>query len=87
MGLDRRRKYAQRHAEQELTLLRQLLDEIVNAFDTGDLAQLGELLANVRGSRSSQSESRERSLPSDEQNRTDFEDIITVRGYIILVSF
>ncbi|OJJ52165.1 hypothetical protein ASPSYDRAFT_95860 [Aspergillus sydowii CBS 593.65] len=76
-GRDRRRKYAQRHAEQELILLRQLLDEIVDAFDAGDLAQLGKFLSDVRRSHSSQSESQERSLPSDEQIRTDVKDIIT----------
>ncbi|KAL4993581.1 fungal-specific transcription factor domain-containing protein [Aspergillus recurvatus] len=79
VGLDRRRKYAQRHAEQELTSLRQLLEKIVNAFDAGDLAQLGELLSNVRGSRSSQAESHERSLPSDGKIEIgkDFEDETT----------
>lgn len=68
-------------------MLRQLLDEIVDAFDAGDLAQLGKFLSDVRRNRSSQSESQERSLPSGEQIRTDVKDIITVRGSIILVPF
>lgn len=65
-GLDRRRKFAQRHAEQELSSLHQLLDDIVDAFDAGNIVQLGELLSSIR-TRSSQAESQEL-FPSDEQS-------------------
>ncbi|KAL4783689.1 hypothetical protein BJX76DRAFT_244793 [Aspergillus varians] len=53
-GLDRRRKYAQRHAEQEIISLHQLLDNLVDAFDAGNIPQLGKLLSCVREGRWSQ---------------------------------
>lgn len=59
--------------------MRRLIDEIVDAFDAGDLAQLGELLSKVRSSsRSSQAETQEHNLPSDEQIGTDFKDMVMV---------
>ncbi|BCS21482.1 Zn(II)2Cys6 transcription factor domain-containing protein [Aspergillus puulaauensis] len=81
-GLDRRRKFAQRHAEQELSSLHQLLDDIVDAFDAGNIVQLGELLSSVR-TRSRQAESQDLSFPSDEQSGqsatgADFKEVIEV---------
>lgn len=41
---DRRRKYAQRRAEKDLTTANQLLDGIIKAFNADDNAQLHRLL-------------------------------------------
>ncbi|CAP79352.1 Pc17g00650 [Penicillium rubens Wisconsin 54-1255] len=46
--LDRRRKYAQRLAEQKLNTAQQLLDKIIVAFDTGDSGQLRSLLSTAK---------------------------------------
>ncbi|KAJ5298981.1 FAD linked oxidase N-terminal [Penicillium atrosanguineum] len=47
-ALDRRRKYAQKRAEQHLDATQQLLDRIVEAFGEGDIAQLSWLLSTVK---------------------------------------
>ncbi|KAL4993573.1 hypothetical protein BDV10DRAFT_22635 [Aspergillus recurvatus] len=52
--LDRRRKYAQRLAEQKLNTAQQLLDKIIVAFDTGDSGQLRSLLSTAKELRSGQ---------------------------------
>jgi hypothetical protein len=48
--LDRRRKYAQRLAEQKLNTAQQLLDKIIVAFDKGDSEQLRSLISTARAS-------------------------------------
>lgn len=82
-GLDRRSKYAQRHAEQEVISLHQLLDNLVDAFDAGNIAQLGKLLSCVRESRWSQMGSQDRVYSNEEQSGqnetgTDFRKVIAV---------
>jgi predicted lipid-binding transport protein (Tim44 family) len=52
--LDRRRKYAQRLAEQKLNTAQQLLDKIIVAFDKGDSVQLRSLLSTAKELRSGQ---------------------------------
>ncbi|KAJ5635715.1 uncharacterized protein N7484_009028 [Penicillium longicatenatum] len=47
-ALDRRRKYAQKRAEQSLDAAQQLLKRIVDAFSEGDITQLTELLTTVK---------------------------------------
>ncbi|KAJ5982754.1 hypothetical protein N7451_012854 [Penicillium sp. IBT 35674x] len=47
-ALDRRRKYAQKRAEQNLDATQPLLDRIVEAFSEGDIAQLSWLLSIVK---------------------------------------
>ncbi|KAL2856512.1 fungal-specific transcription factor domain-containing protein [Aspergillus pseudoustus] len=51
MGLDRRRKYAQRRAELEVESLRQLLDVIIAVFDAGDMDQLKTLISSAKENR------------------------------------
>ncbi len=65
--------------------MHQLLDDIVDAFDADNIAQVGELLSPIRA-RSSQTESQERSRLSDEQSGksaqsaegTDFKEAVEV---------
>ncbi|KAJ6002960.1 hypothetical protein N7451_005507 [Penicillium sp. IBT 35674x] len=47
-ALDRRRKYAQKRAEQNLDATQQLLDRIVEAFSEGNITQLSWLLSIVK---------------------------------------
>ncbi|KAL4879248.1 hypothetical protein BJY04DRAFT_229179 [Aspergillus karnatakaensis] len=47
-ALDRRRKYAQKRAEQDLVTAQQLLEKLVEAFSAGDIAQIGQLLSTVK---------------------------------------
>ncbi|KAL4808586.1 fungal-specific transcription factor domain-containing protein [Aspergillus unguis] len=68
-ALDRRRKYAQRRAEQELVALHQLLDEILDAYEAGDMTRLGLLLSTRRGDRPKQVGIHERAL-SDERSKS-----------------
>ncbi|KAL4801633.1 hypothetical protein BDV18DRAFT_70508 [Aspergillus unguis] len=49
IGLDRRRKCAQKHAEQELKKAHSLLGNIINAFDAGDTTELTFLLSTAKG--------------------------------------
>jgi hypothetical protein len=46
--LDRRRKYAQRLAEQKLNTTQQLLDKIIVAFDIDDSGQLHSLISTAK---------------------------------------
>lgn len=48
--------------------MHQLLYDIVDAFDAGNVVQLGQLLSSIR-TRSRQAESQELSFPGDEQSR------------------
>ena len=48
--------------------MHQLLYDIVDAFDGGNVVQLGQLLSSIR-TRSRQAESQELGFPGDEQNR------------------
>ncbi|KAL3462209.1 fungal-specific transcription factor domain-containing protein [Aspergillus heterothallicus] len=50
-GLDRRRKYAQRRAEEELEVAHRLLDLIIEVFEAGDLAQLRTLISSTKKNR------------------------------------
>ncbi|KAL4993194.1 fungal-specific transcription factor domain-containing protein [Aspergillus recurvatus] len=68
MALDRRRKFAQRRAEQELVSLRQLIDSLVEAFDKNDLARIGELLSTVREQRYDQGGGQQRLVSSVEES-------------------
>ncbi|KAL5334164.1 hypothetical protein BJX70DRAFT_378997 [Aspergillus crustosus] len=47
-ALDRRRKYAQKRAEQDLDTAQQLLKRIVEAYSQGDVTQLTWLLSTVK---------------------------------------
>ncbi|KAL3480573.1 fungal-specific transcription factor domain-containing protein [Aspergillus californicus] len=67
-GLDRRRRYAQRQAEEQLSSVQQQLDEIVDTFNTGDAAQLGELIDRVGRRPLTQNESPERTFLSEEHS-------------------
>ncbi|RDW64372.1 Zn(II)2Cys6 transcription factor [Aspergillus mulundensis] len=51
-GLDRRRKYAQRRAEQELDTVQKLVDEIIESFDGRNFEQLGRILERAKEQRS-----------------------------------
>lgn len=48
VGRDRRKKCAQRRAEQELQTVQQMLDNIIEAFNAGDKTQLDCLLFAAR---------------------------------------
>ncbi|KAL4931654.1 Zn(II)2Cys6 transcription factor domain-containing protein [Aspergillus undulatus] len=69
--IDRRKKYAQRHAEQELSSVYQLLNQLVDAFDAGDMVQLGKLLSSTQRDRLRRTERHKQSFPSYEQSEKD----------------
>ncbi|KAL4935387.1 hypothetical protein BDV06DRAFT_207135 [Aspergillus oleicola] len=49
--LDRRRKFAQRRAEQELVTVQQQLEAIIDSFDKSDTERLNKILESVREQR------------------------------------